>query len=204
MSTLQRIRLGDLAAQLGCELKGDGEIEITGVAGLEQAGPGELTFLANPKYAPKVKEHARGGDSGRRSRCPTRQPASLISANPYLDFARALALFYQPPRPKPGIHPQAAIAATAQIGEGASIGAFVVVGEHVRHRQERRPASARGDLRRRRDRRRFLRALARRGARVLPDRQSRDPAKRRGGGRRRLRFRQDARGNALQDRAVRA
>ena len=57
--------------------------------------------------------------------------ASLISANPYHDFARTLGMFYQPPRPKPGIHPQASIAATARIGEGASVGAFAVIGEHV-------------------------------------------------------------------------
>jgi UDP-3-O-[3-hydroxymyristoyl] glucosamine N-acyltransferase len=57
---------------------------------------------------------------------------SLVSANPYLDFARALALFYQPPRPAPGIHPLASIAPTATIGENCSIGPFAVVGDHVR------------------------------------------------------------------------
>jgi UDP-3-O-[3-hydroxymyristoyl] glucosamine N-acyltransferase len=57
--------------------------------------------------------------------------ACLVSPNPYLDFARALAFFYQPPQPKPGIHPTAVIAATARIGDRASIGAYVVVGEHV-------------------------------------------------------------------------
>jgi UDP-3-O-[3-hydroxymyristoyl] glucosamine N-acyltransferase len=56
---------------------------------------------------------------------------SLVSANPYLDFARALEFFYQPPRSAPGIHPLASVAATAQIGENASIGAFAVVGERV-------------------------------------------------------------------------
>jgi UDP-3-O-[3-hydroxymyristoyl] glucosamine N-acyltransferase len=57
--------------------------------------------------------------------------ASLVSANPYLDFARALALFYQPPRPAPGIHTLAAVAPSARIGPGASIGPFAVVGENV-------------------------------------------------------------------------
>jgi UDP-3-O-[3-hydroxymyristoyl] glucosamine N-acyltransferase len=55
----------------------------------------------------------------------------LISTNPYLDFARALALFYQAPRPKPGIHPLACVAASASIGDNASIGPFAVVGEDV-------------------------------------------------------------------------
>ena len=54
MATIQRILLRDLAARLGCELRGDPNLEITGVAGMEQAGPTELTFLANPKYAPKL------------------------------------------------------------------------------------------------------------------------------------------------------
>ena len=130
MNTVHGILLRDLAARLGCELRGDGDIEITGVAGLEQAGPTELTFLANPKYAPKVK-NTRAAAVLVSEPLPEPGPASVISRNPYHDFARALALFYQPPRPAPGIHPLASIAATAQIGEGASIGAFTVVGENV-------------------------------------------------------------------------
>jgi UDP-3-O-[3-hydroxymyristoyl] glucosamine N-acyltransferase len=58
-------------------------------------------------------------------------PAQLISNNPYWDQARALELFYQPPRPAPGIHPLAYVAPTARIGENASIGPFAVVGENV-------------------------------------------------------------------------
>jgi UDP-3-O-[3-hydroxymyristoyl] glucosamine N-acyltransferase len=130
MNTVHGIILRDLAARLGCELRGGGDIEITGVAGLEQAGPTELTFLANPKYAPKVK-NTRAAAVLVSEPLHEPGPASVISRNPYHDFARALALFYQPPRPAPGIHPLASVAATAQIGEGASIGAFTVVGENV-------------------------------------------------------------------------
>ena len=124
------MRLRHLATELGCELVGDGEIEITGVAGMEHAAPGQLTFLANPTYAPKVK-------NTKASAILVNEPvdnlpiASVVSSNPYLDFARALAFFYQPPRPAPGIHPLASIAATARIGENASIGPFAVVGENV-------------------------------------------------------------------------
>ena len=124
------ISLGDLAYQLGCELKGDGAVVITGVAGMEQAGPTELTFLANPKYAPKVK-HCRAAAILISHPLSESTPASLVSANPYHDFARALALFYQPPRPPARIHPLASIADTARIGEGASIGPYAVIGEHV-------------------------------------------------------------------------
>jgi UDP-3-O-[3-hydroxymyristoyl] glucosamine N-acyltransferase len=125
------MKLRDIAAALGCRLEGDGEIEIAGVAGIEQAGAADLTFLANPKYAPRVKQ-TRGAAILIHEAAPDLPIASLVSANPYLDFARALALFYQPPRPAPGIHPLASIAATAEIGEGASIGPFAVVGERVK------------------------------------------------------------------------
>ncbi len=124
------MKLQDLASALGCELHGDGAVEISGVAGMEQAGPTEVTFLANPKYAPKVK-------TTRAAAVLVSQPieglsaAQLLSSNPYVDFARALALFYHPPRPAPGVHPSASIAATARVGENASIGPFAVVGENV-------------------------------------------------------------------------
>ena len=97
---------------------------------MEQAEPNQITFLANPKYAPKVK-HSRAGAILVSEPLAIGTPVSVVSRNPYHDFARALELFYQPPRPATGIHPQAAIASTATIGEGASIGPFAVVGEHV-------------------------------------------------------------------------
>ena len=124
------MKLSDLAAALGAELHGDGAIEITGVAGMEKAAPSELTFLANPKYAHKVRA-TRAGAVLVTQFIEGLPAAQLISANPYLDHARALALFYQPPRPVPGVHPSASVAATARIGENASIGAFAVVGEKV-------------------------------------------------------------------------
>ncbi|MBV8894900.1 MAG: UDP-3-O-(3-hydroxymyristoyl)glucosamine N-acyltransferase [Acidobacteriaceae bacterium] len=120
--------LGQLAARLEMQVHGDPELAIHGVATIEAAGAGEITFLANPKYASKIKstrataiiaaEPVRGTDA-----------ATLVSRNPYYDFARALELFYQPPKPGPGIHPTAAIAATATVGPNASIGAYAVVGE---------------------------------------------------------------------------
>jgi UDP-3-O-[3-hydroxymyristoyl] glucosamine N-acyltransferase len=124
------MKLRDIAAALACELAGDPDLEISGVLGMEHAGPSHLTFLANPKYAHKVK-NTRAGAILVTQPVTDHAIASLISENPYLDFARALELFYQPPRPAPGIHPQASIAATAAIGEGASIGPFAVVGERV-------------------------------------------------------------------------
>src|SRR5207249_2093225 len=112
------MRLRHLASQLGCDLVGDGEIEISGVSGMEHAVPGQLTFLANPTYAPKVKQT-------RASAILIHEPvrdlpiSSLVSSNPYVDFARALELFYQPPRPARGVHPLAFVASTARVGENA-------------------------------------------------------------------------------------
>src|ERR1700689_2262386 len=128
------MKLNELATSLGCPIEGRGEgddsadIEIAGVRGLEDAGPGHITFLANAKYGPKLKTTKASAVIASRAvdGIPT-----LLSANPYHDFARALGLFYQPPRPKPGVHPSAAIAATARIGEGASIGPFVSIGDNV-------------------------------------------------------------------------
>jgi UDP-3-O-[3-hydroxymyristoyl] glucosamine N-acyltransferase len=122
--------LSDLAATLGCELYGDGSIDITGVAGIEQAGATEITSLHNPKYAPKVK-YTRAAAILVKTFLEGIGPAQLLSKNPYLDFARALELFYQPPGPAPGIHPLAYVAVTARVGENASIGPFAVVGENV-------------------------------------------------------------------------
>jgi UDP-3-O-[3-hydroxymyristoyl] glucosamine N-acyltransferase len=125
------MKLRSIAEHLGCALHGDGEIEISGVRGMEQAGPDQLTFLANPKYAHKVK-NTRAAAILATEPITDLPIASLVSANPYLDFARALELFYQPPRPSPGIHPMAYVAASAHVGEGASIGPFASIGEHVR------------------------------------------------------------------------
>ena len=124
------MKLSELANSLACELNGDPSLEISGVAGMEHASPAQLTFLANLKYAHKLK-HTRACAVLLSQPAPELPIAQLISANPYLDFARALALFYQAPRPKAGIHPMASIADSAQVGEGASIGAFAVVGENV-------------------------------------------------------------------------
>src|SRR5437016_14460450 len=102
------MKLRDIAAALGCTLVGDPEIDIQGVAGMEHAGPDRLTFLANPKYIHKVK-HTRAAAILVTEAVTDHAIASLVSENPYLDFARALELFYQPPKPGRGIHAQASI-----------------------------------------------------------------------------------------------
>jgi UDP-3-O-[3-hydroxymyristoyl] glucosamine N-acyltransferase len=124
------MKLAALAERLGCELRGDGDIEIHAIRGLEEAEPGDLTFLANRKYASQVTTTRASAII--LPRTADEVPlASLRSDNPYLAFAEALALFHVPRRPPSGIHPTAVVAATARIAEPVSIGAYVVIGDDV-------------------------------------------------------------------------
>ena len=122
------MKLSELAERLACRLEGDGEVEIVRVAGIQHAQPGDLTFLANRKYESVM---ARTGASAilLRDDAPAAPCAMLRTTDPYLAFARAVALFAPKWRPAPGVHALAAVAADAHIGEGVSIAAFVAVGE---------------------------------------------------------------------------
>jgi UDP-3-O-[3-hydroxymyristoyl] glucosamine N-acyltransferase len=120
------MKLSELAQKLGCTLEGDPAVEITGVAGIEEAQPGHLTFLANPRYRAAVKS-TRASAILLAPDEPQPAVAALRSRNPYLDFARALEFFYQPPAYAPGVHPTAAIARSARIGAGAHVGPFCVI-----------------------------------------------------------------------------
>jgi UDP-3-O-[3-hydroxymyristoyl] glucosamine N-acyltransferase len=128
------MKLGELAARLGCTLEGDGNCEIHGVAGIEQADAGEVTFLSNPRYTREIaKTHASAVFIDAKAaieRAPGMPPlAALRSRNPYYDFARAIELFFAPATHAPGIHPSAVIAKSAKIGEGAHIGPYCFVDE---------------------------------------------------------------------------
>jgi UDP-3-O-[3-hydroxymyristoyl] glucosamine N-acyltransferase len=125
------MKLGELATRLGAELRGDAELEVTGVKGIEEAGPTEVTFVANPRYASLARKTQAAAvlvEPGFQEI----SAATLRLNNPYLAFSRALALFYQPPAYPPSIHSTAVIDSSAKIGEGAHIGAYVVVGPGVR------------------------------------------------------------------------
>lgn len=125
------MKLGEVAQNLGAELRGNAELEITGVAGIEEAGPTEITFVANPRYTALTHTtHAAAVivEPGFQE-LPV---ATLRIRNPYNAFSRALALFYQPPSYPAGIHPTAVIDSSATIGPDTHIGAYVVVGPKVR------------------------------------------------------------------------
>lgn len=128
------MRLKDIAERIGCQLEGDGAIEIRRVAGIERAEPGDLTFLANRKYAPALK-------TTRASAVIHGQPddvdiadgvARLRAADPYLAFAKAVELFAPARHAPTGVHRLADVAAGASIAPDASIAAFVSVGDGAR------------------------------------------------------------------------
>src|SRR2546421_8044892 len=127
------MKLSELAAQTGarCE-SSDGEIEITGAAGLDQAQPGEVTFLSNPRYTPKVA--ATGASAifvSEDVEVPRADLTVLRTKDPYLAFTRALILFHPEAAFQPSISSWAAIDDTARIGNGVSVGAHTVIGKNV-------------------------------------------------------------------------
>jgi UDP-3-O-[3-hydroxymyristoyl] glucosamine N-acyltransferase len=121
------MKLAELARHLGTTCHGDSDQEISGVEGIEKAGAGHLTFVANPKYTP----YARTTQASAVLVTEDFEPiaaATLRTANPYLAFARAVELFHPAPVYPPGVHPTAVIDPSATIGEGVHLGAYVVVG----------------------------------------------------------------------------
>ncbi len=125
------MKLSQIAVALGATLEnGDPDTEITGVAGIEEAVAGQITFVSNPKYAAAAKTTGASGVIVAAD-FPSISTAMLRSQNPYLAFARAIDLFYQPPKYRPGIHPTAVIAQSSRLGTNAHVAAYVVIDEGV-------------------------------------------------------------------------
>ena len=127
------MKLFDLATQTGAECAiTDGEIEINAAAGLDQAQPGDVTFLSNPKYANKVaKTRASAIYLSENGQIARNDIAVLRAKDPYLAFTRALVVFHPRPSFEPGIDPAAVIDLSAKTGEGTFIGARSFVGANV-------------------------------------------------------------------------
>ncbi|HXY50438.1 MAG TPA: UDP-3-O-(3-hydroxymyristoyl)glucosamine N-acyltransferase [Terriglobales bacterium] len=125
------MKLAQLSQALGTRLDhGSPDTEITGVAGIEEASAGQVTFVANPKYAAAART-TRAAAVIVAEDFPAIPAAMLRAKNPYLSFAQAIALFYQPPRYAPGIHATAVVHARARIGARAHLGPYAVVEEDV-------------------------------------------------------------------------
>jgi len=125
------MKLSKLAASLGAQIENvSPDTEVTGVAGIEEAGPGHLTFVANPKYAAAART-TKAAAVIISPDFPALPGGMLRAKNPYLTFARAIDFFYQPPQYAPGIHPTAIIHPSAKIGSSPHIGPFVVIDQDV-------------------------------------------------------------------------
>jgi len=124
-------KLAELAAELGGEVVGDGTVVIRGVAGIREAEPGDITFLANVRYESYLAETRAAGVICSRVPRACRVPLIQVD-NPYLAFQRAVRVF-RPDlhRPPPGIHPTAVIASDARVGVGVTIGPYVVIEERA-------------------------------------------------------------------------
>jgi UDP-3-O-[3-hydroxymyristoyl] glucosamine N-acyltransferase len=127
-----RMKLKELAEQTRAQLEaGDAAAEITGAAGLDEAVAGQVTFLANPRYTPRVQMTKASAIYVGAGVEVGREISVLRAPDPYLAYTRALRLFHPEPMFEPSTHPTAAIDSTAQIGEGVWIGAHVSIGRNA-------------------------------------------------------------------------
>ncbi len=121
------MKLSQIALKLNCRMVGE-DVDILRIAGIDDAGPGDLTFVSNRKYITHIKS-SRASAIILGEDIPPVDIPSLRTDDPYITFARALEIFYIPPRPETGIHPTAVVEADAEIGADASIGAYTVIGK---------------------------------------------------------------------------
>ena len=121
----------ELAQRFGLELRGE-DCPVHGVGTLATAGPGQLGFLANPRYRGQLAETAAGVVVLREADLDARAGTSLLARDPYAAFARIAALFEPRPVRPPGVHPSAVVDATAVVDPGAHVGPLVVVGARSR------------------------------------------------------------------------
>jgi UDP-3-O-[3-hydroxymyristoyl] glucosamine N-acyltransferase len=125
------IALGELAVRFGCQLSGDPDVVVDHVAPLQSAGPGALSYLANPRLASQLAA-TRASAVVLEPRSRAASPvAALIAANPHALFARIAGLLHPPPPLRPGIHPTAIIDARAQVDASCEIGPYAVIGADV-------------------------------------------------------------------------
>lgn len=127
---MKEYTLAELAQRIGAEVQGDASFRVTGLATLEKAGPAQVAFLANPKYASQLESTAAAAvivhpDVAAKS---ASRANFLVSDNPYLSYAKAAQAFDSAPSHAIGVHPSAVVDPTAELGEHVAIGPQAVVG----------------------------------------------------------------------------
>ena len=121
------IRLADLAQQLDAELHGDGDIVITGVASMQSAGEGQITFMVNPRYREHLAACQASAVVMTADDLPFAKSAALVVKNPSLTYARMAQILDTTPQPAQNIAPSAVIDASARLGNNVSVGANAVI-----------------------------------------------------------------------------
>jgi UDP-3-O-[3-hydroxymyristoyl] glucosamine N-acyltransferase len=127
------MKLSELARLTGARVEERfNDVEVNAAAGLDEAEAGHVTFLANPRYTPRVQTTrasavylAEGVEPGRED------IVVLFARDPYLAYTRALRLFNPEPEFEPGVHPSAVVDPTARLGVGVAVGACSVIGRGV-------------------------------------------------------------------------
>ncbi|MBD2327225.1 UDP-3-O-(3-hydroxymyristoyl)glucosamine N-acyltransferase [Alkalinema sp. FACHB-956] len=131
------MKFGEIIEQLGAtQFNGDRTLEVTGVAAIDQAQPGHLSYIEGKKFAAQINTTQATvlilpSQEALQTQASDRGIAWIAVKHPRLVFAQAIGLFYQPYKPTPSIHPSAVIDATATIGQNAAISANVAIGENV-------------------------------------------------------------------------
>ncbi|WP_090238858.1 UDP-3-O-(3-hydroxymyristoyl)glucosamine N-acyltransferase [Pseudomonas guineae] len=127
MMSMPVYTLGQLAERLGATLRGAEDQPISGLATLQEAGPDQLSFLANAQYRKFLSGCQAGAVLLTAADAEGYAGNTLVVANPYLAYAELSHLFDRKPRALPGVHPTAVVAADAQVDASASIGAYAVI-----------------------------------------------------------------------------
>lgn len=122
------MNLSELAARIGIAVEGDGSIEITGVAGVRDGGPGEISFVSQARYAADAAASKVSALIVARDWDKPVSAALLRTDKPEEAFAQ-VARFFVPPPPvfAPGIHPTAVVAPTAKLGRDCHVGPHAVI-----------------------------------------------------------------------------
>ena len=128
MGTDQALTLAEIVARLGGEAVGEAAEPLTGVATLDSAGPGQITFFTNSRYRSRLAATRAGAVILAPGDRDVASIPRIITDNPYAYYARTVALFHPARAAVPGIHPTAQVDGTARLAAGVEIGAFAVIG----------------------------------------------------------------------------
>jgi UDP-3-O-[3-hydroxymyristoyl] glucosamine N-acyltransferase len=125
------MKLSELAALTSTRVEGNPDLAIDGAAGLDDAKPGHVTFLANPRYTPRVNQTQASAIFASEEATIEKGISILRAKDPYLAYTRALRLFHPEPTIDPEIHATAVIDPTASVANNVWIGAYSVIGREV-------------------------------------------------------------------------